>query len=132
MIRLEHCVSVVPLYESLPPPTLMRTWCVSVLLGLIDMTIRPEVNLLTVGTPEQWMKNMLFVPLIPFPTSCASLPMSLENFVVQVPFSGPRISCVYPWFFPVAGSNTPWKATAPPPAVSTVWLDCVCEHKGYL
>ena len=49
VIRLEHFVSVVPLYESLPPPTLMRTWCVSVLLGLIDMTIRPEVNLLTVA-----------------------------------------------------------------------------------
>ena len=41
VIRLAHCVAVGPLYKSLSPPTVMRTQCVSVLLGLIDTTIHP-------------------------------------------------------------------------------------------
>ena len=32
----------------------------------------------------------------------------------------------------MAGSSTPWKATAPSPIVSTVWLDCARERRGYL
>ena len=32
----------------------------------------------------------------------------------------------------MAGSSTPWKATAPSPTVSTVLLACVSERKGYL
>ena len=40
VIRLAHCVEVGTLYESLSPPTVMRTRCVSVLLGIIDLTIR--------------------------------------------------------------------------------------------
>ena len=39
VIRIAHYVAVGPSYESLSPPTVMHTWCVSVLLGLIDMTI---------------------------------------------------------------------------------------------
>ena len=75
---------------------MIRTRCVSVLLGLIDTQIRPWVTLLPAGTPEQWMNKMVFVPLMRFPTPFYSLPMSLENAVVQVPLSGPLISCVYP------------------------------------
>ena len=67
-----------------------------------------------------------------FPTPCASLPRSLENAVVQVYLLGTRISCVYPWFFPVEGLSTPWKATEPSPTVSTVWLACAHERRGYL
>ena len=52
--------------------------------------------------------------------------------MVQVSLSGPHISCVCPWFFPVVGSSTPWKATAPSPTVSTVWLACAHERRGYL
>ena len=32
----------------------------------------------------------------------------------------------------MAGSITPWKATAPSPTVSTVWLACVHERREYL
>ena len=32
----------------------------------------------------------------------------------------------------MAGSITPWKATAPSPTVSTVWLACARERRGYL
>ena len=67
-----------------------------------------------------------------FPTPCARLPMLLEKAVVQVPLSGPRIICVYPWVFLVAGSSTTWKATVTSPTVSTVWLACACERRGYL
>ena len=42
------------------------------------------------------------------------------------------MSWVYPWFFPVAGSSTPWKATSPSPTVSTIWLACARERRGYL
>ena len=52
--------------------------------------------------------------------------------MVQVSLLGPHISCVYPWVFPVAGSSTPWKATSPSPTVSTVWLACARERRGYL
>ena len=52
--------------------------------------------------------------------------------MVQVPFSVPRIRCVYPWVFPVAGSSTPWKAAALSPTVSTVWLACARERRLYL
>ena len=41
VIRIIHCVAVGPSYEILSPPMLMRTWCVSVLFGLIDTKIRP-------------------------------------------------------------------------------------------
>ena len=41
VIRLAHCVAVGPSYESLSPLAVMRTWCVSVLLGLIDTKIFP-------------------------------------------------------------------------------------------
>ena len=58
--------------------------------------------------------------------------MLLENAVVHVTLSGPRISCMYPWIFPVAGPSTPWKVTEPSPTASTVWLTCACEHRGYL
>ena len=30
------------------------------------------------------------------------------------------------------GSSTPWKATSPSPEVSTVWLACARERRGYL
>ena len=75
---------------------------------------------------------MVLLPLTRFPTPCASLPMSLENAVVQVSLSGPRMSWVHPWVFPVVGSITPWKATSPSPMVSTVWLAFACERRGYL
>ena len=75
---------------------------------------------------------MVFVSLMRFPTPCDSLPISLEKAVVQVPLLGPRISCMYPWVFPVAGSSTPWKATEPSPTISTVWLACSHDHRGYL
>ena len=78
------------------------------------------------------MKKMVFFPLTQFPTPCASLPRLLEEAVVQVSLLGPRISCVYPWVFPVAGSSTPWKATAPSSTVSTVWFTCAREHRWYL
>ena len=58
--------------------------------------------------------------------------MSLEKAVVQVLLLGPRISCVYPWVFPVVGSSTHWKAMVPSPTVSTVWLACARERRGYL
>ena len=41
VIRLAHCVAVGPSYESLSPPTVMRTRWVSALLVLMDTTIRP-------------------------------------------------------------------------------------------
>ena len=132
VIRLAHCVVVGPSYESLSPPTVMHTRCVSVLLGRIDTTIRPYVTLLPAGTHERWMKKMLFVSLMPFLTPCAILPISLDNAVVQVPLSGPCISCVYHFVFPVEGSSTLWKAMAPSPTVSTVRLDCARERRGYL
>ena len=78
------------------------------------------------------MKKMVFVPVTRFPTPCASLPISLDKFVVQVPLLVPQISCVYPYFLPVVGSSTPWKDTAPSRTVSTVWLACACERRGYL
>ena len=78
------------------------------------------------------MKKTVFVPLTRFPTPCTSLTMSSEKAVVQVPLSGPHISCVYPWVCPVAGSITSRKATTPSPTVSTVWLACVHERRGYL
>ena len=78
------------------------------------------------------MLNMVFSPLTRFPTPCTRLPMSSEKAVVQVPLSDPRISCEYPWVFPVAGSSTPWKSTAPSPTVSTVWLACARDCRGYL
>ena len=130
VIRFAHCVAVGPSYESLSPPTVIRTRCVSALLGLVDTTIRPHVTLLPAGTSEWWMKKILFVPFMRFPTPCTSLPMSLEKYVVQVPLLGPHISCVYPWVFPVAGSSTPWKSTAPSPTVFNVWLACVRERRG--
>ena len=39
--------------------------------------------------------------------------------------------CV-PLRFPVVGSSDPWKATAPSPKASIVWLDCVHEFRRYL
>ena len=78
------------------------------------------------------MNKIVFVPFMRFPTPFAILPMSLENAIVQVPLSGPRISCMYPKLFPVAGSSTSWKATVPPPMFSTLWLACVHERRGYL
>ena len=39
--------------------------------------------------------------------------------------------CV-PLCFPVAGSSTPWKVTAPSPTVSTVWFARAHERRGYL
>ena len=75
---------------------------------------------------------MVLVPLTRFPTPCASLTMSLEKAVVQVYLLGPRTIWVYPWVFPVAGSSTPWKATAFYLMVSTIWLSCVRERRGYL
>ena len=77
VIRLAHCVVLDPSYESLSPPTVMRNQCVSVFLGLIVMTIRPYVTLLPARTPERWIKKMVFVPLMRFPTSFTSLTMSL-------------------------------------------------------
>ena len=41
VIRLTHCVAVGPSYESFSPLKVMRNQCVSVLLGLIDTSIRP-------------------------------------------------------------------------------------------
>ena len=41
VIKLVHCVVVGPLYESLSSPTVMRTRCVSALLGLLETTICP-------------------------------------------------------------------------------------------
>ena len=32
----------------------------------------------------------------------------------------------------MTGSITPWKATAPSPMVSAVWLACARERRGYL
>ena len=75
---------------------------------------------------------MVLVPLTQFPTPCAILPMSLENAVVQLSLSGPLMTWVYPWVFPVVGSSTPLKAKATSPMVSTVWLACVRERRGYL
>ena len=75
---------------------------------------------------------MVLVPLTRFPTSCASLPMSSEKAVVQVYLLGPRMSWVHPWVFPVVGSSTTWKETDPSPMVSTVWLACARERRGYL
>ena len=46
--------------------------------------------------------------------------------------SGLRMSWIYPWLFPVAGSSTPWKETAPSTMVSTVWLACARDRRGYL
>ena len=39
---------------------------------------------------------------------------------------------MYPYVFPVAGSSTPWKATAPSPTAPTAWLEHVRENRGYL
>ena len=78
------------------------------------------------------MKKILFVPSTRLPIPYARLPMSSDKAIVQVPLSGPRISCVYPWVFPVAGSSILWKATAPSPTVYTVWLACAHERRGYL
>ena len=75
---------------------------------------------------------MVLVPLTRFPTPCASLPMSLEKAVVQVSLSGPHMSWVYPWVFPVTRSSNPWKATTPYPMVSTVWLAYERESRGCL
>ena len=58
--------------------------------------------------------------------------MSLEKAMVQESLLGPRMSWVYPWVFPVVGSSTPWKATAPYPMVYTVWLACAIVSRGYL
>ena len=58
--------------------------------------------------------------------------MSLDKAVVQVSLLGPHMSWVYPWVFLVVGSSTPWKETATSPMVSTVWLACAREHRGYL
>ena len=132
VIRLAHCVAVGPFYESLSPPMVMRARWVSALLNLIDTEICPQVTRFPAGTSEWWTKKMVLVPLTRFPTPCASLPRSLENAVVQVYLLGTRISCVYPWFFPVEGLSTPWKATEPSPTVSTVWLACAHERRGYL
>ena len=41
LIRLAHCVVVVPSYESSFPPTVMRTRWVSAFVGLIYTKIRP-------------------------------------------------------------------------------------------
>ena len=75
LIRLAHCVAVGPSYEILSPPSAMRTLCVSVLLVLIDTKICTKANLLPAGTPDRWMKKMVFVLLMRFPTPCFSLPM---------------------------------------------------------
>ena len=32
----------------------------------------------------------------------------------------------------MAGSSNPWKATETSPTISTVWLSCVCNRRGYL
>ena len=58
--------------------------------------------------------------------------MLLEKAVVQVYLSGLHMIWVYPWVFPVVGSSTPLKETAPSLTVSTVWLACECERRGYL
>ena len=45
VIRIAHCVSVSPSYDSLLPPKLMQTRWVLALLGVTDTTTRPYVNL---------------------------------------------------------------------------------------
>ena len=130
VMRLAHYVAVGPLYDNLSLLTVMRTQWVLALLGLMDTKIRPYVTLLPDGTADLWMKKILFVPLMHFPTLCASIPMPFDNAVVQVPLLGTCISFVYPYVFPVAGSSTPWKATAPSPMASTVWLARVIELRG--
>ena len=128
--RLAHCVALRPSYDSLSPPTVMRTQWVLAMLGLMDTTIFPYVTLLPAGTDDLCMKKKVLVPLTRFPTPCAKLSILLENAVVQVPLSGTRISCVYSWVFPMAGSKTPWKETANSPTSSTVWLDQVRHQRG--
>ena len=123
MMRLSNCVVVSPLYYSLLPPTVIQTRWVLALLGLTDTKN---------GTADRWMKKIVFVPLTWLDTPCTSIPMPFENSVAQVPLSGPRIIWVYPFVFPVAGSSTPWKATASSPTPSTIWLTYVCEPRGDL
>ena len=94
LIRLAHCVAMGLSYESLSHPTVMRNRCVSAFLVLIDTKICPYVALLPAGNLEWLMKKMVFVPLTRFPTPCASLTISLDKTVVQVPLSGPLISYV--------------------------------------
>ena len=127
---LAHCVAVGPLCESLALLTMMQTRWFLDFLGLMDTTIHSYLTLLPTWTSDRQMKKMVFVPLMQLPKTCDILPMLLVNAIVKVDLLGPSISCVYPCMFPVTGSSTPWKAMAPSPMASSVWLDRVHDLRG--
>ena len=50
LIRIKKCAAVVPSYNSLLPMTVMQMRRVLALLGLMDTTIYPYVNIFPSGT----------------------------------------------------------------------------------
>ena len=72
--------------------------------GLMLHTIFPYVVLDVLnGTSDFGLKNIVFVPLIRFPTPCASLPNSFAYKRSQIIFSGPLSNFLYCMGFPVSG-----------------------------
>ena len=55
------------------------------------------------GTSDFGLINTVFVPLIRFPTPCASLPNSFANERSQIILSEPLSGCLYCMVFPVSG-----------------------------
>ena len=53
MMRLTQFVSMDPLYNSVLPPTMMRTRWFLALLGLMDTTICPYITVFPSGTADR-------------------------------------------------------------------------------